>query len=376
MGPARQVGVVAALLVALVASGPAPAAVAQDGGSGELAAARAEAARLEREVARLDTEVEVLAEANAAAQARLDQVIQAAYRQRAALERSELALAATRETFAGDVRDLYARGPLAPLALLLGARDTHELALAGGVAGRVLERDRQALAVTGLAAGTVRTRLAELEATQAEAVALRRRLADQATAIGERLERRRAVLATARAEVRALVQAERARREAVRRALVAAAALRARGFGLGDFADAPAPSPTAAAAVRAALDQLGKPYRWGATGPEAFDCSGLVRWAYEQAGLALPRTSREQWWAGRPVDAGGLRPGDLVFWATDPTNPATIHHVGIYVGQALMVHAPYTGAQVRVDPLRPGGYAGATRPAGGGVGAAPTSRAR
>jgi peptidoglycan DL-endopeptidase CwlO len=367
MGPARQVRIGVALVVALVASAPSPAALAQPGpgGSGQLAAARAEAARLEREVARLDTEVEVLAEANAAAQGRLDQVIQAAHRQRAALERSELALQATRETFAGDVRDLYARGPLAPLALLLGARDTHELALAGGVAGRVLERDRQALAVTGLAAGTVRTRLAELEATQAEAVSLRRRLAGQAAAIGERLERRRAVLATARAEVRALVQAEWARREAVRRALVAAAALRARGFGLGAFADAPAPSPTAAAAVRAALDQIGKPYRWGATGPEAFDCSGLVRWAYAQAGLALPRTSREQWWAGRPVDAGGLRPGDLVFWATDPTNPATIHHVGIYVGQALMVHAPHTGAHVRVDPLRQGGYAGATRPAGG-----------
>jgi peptidoglycan DL-endopeptidase RipA len=65
------------------------------------------------------------------------------------------------------------------------------------------------------------------------------------------------------------------------------------------------------------------------------------------------------------VDVGGLRTGDLVFWATDPTDPATIHHVGIYVGQALMVHAPYTGALVRVDPLRPGGYAGATRPVGG-----------
>ena len=360
------------LAVALAAAGPAPAVVAQatpgpDGGSGvrAIAAARAEAARLEREVARLDTEVEVLAEANAAAQERLDAVIQAAHRQQAALERSELALQATREMFAGDVRDLYARGPLAPLALLLGARDTHELALAGGVAGRVLERDRQAVALTGLAAGTVRTRVAELEATQAEAVALRRRLAGQAAAIGERLERRRAVLATARAEVRALVQAEWARREAVRRALVAAAALRARAFGLGGFADAPAPSPAAAAAVRAALDEVGKPYRWGATGPGSFDCSGLVRWAYAQAGLALPRTSREQWWAGSPVEVAGLRPGDLVFWASDPADPATIHHVGIYVGQALMVHAPHTGALVRVDPLRPGGYAGAIRPGGG-----------
>jgi peptidoglycan DL-endopeptidase CwlO len=368
-----------------LAAGPSPAAVAQpapgppvnggsgglkasppvNGGSRDLAAARAEAARLQREVARLDTEVEVLAEANSAAQGRLDAVIQDAHRQQAALERSELALQATRDAFAGDVRDLYARGPLAPLALLLGARDTHELALAGGVAGRVLERDREALAVTGLAAGTVRTRVAELEATQAQAVVLRRRLDGQAAEIGERLDRRRAMLATARAEVRALVQAEWVRREAVRRALVAAAALRARGLGFGAFADAPAPSPQAAAAVRAALDQIGKPYLWGATGPGSFDCSGLVRWAYAQAGVPLPRTSREQFRAGPPVEDGGLRPGDLVFWATDPTDPSTIHHVGIYVGQGLMVHAPYTGALVRVDPLRPGGYAGATRPAGG-----------
>jgi cell wall-associated NlpC family hydrolase len=358
-------GAVVLVALGLVAAGPAPAAPAQEAG-GALTAARAEAARLEREVARLDTEVEVLAEAHAAAQARLDRVIQAAHRQKAALERSELALQATRETFAGDVRDLYARGPLAPLGLLLEARDAHQLALAGGVAGRVLERDRRALAETGLAAGTVRTRVTRLEATQAEAVGLRQRLANQAAAIGERLDRRRAVLATARAEVRALVRAERARREAARRALVAAAALRARALGLGTFADAPAPSKVAAAAVRIALGQVGKPYRWGASGPESFDCSGLVRWAYGHAGLALPRTSREQWWAGRHVEAGGLRPGDLLFWATNPADPATIHHVAIYVGQALMVHAPHTGALVRVDPLRPDGYAGATRPGTGG----------
>ena len=104
----------------------------------------------------------------------------------------------------------------------------------------------------------------------------------------------------------------------------------------------------------------------GASGPESFDCSGLVRWAYAHAGLALPRTAREQWWAGRHVEVSGLRPGDLVFWATNPADPATIHHVAVYVGQALMVHAPHTGALVRVDPLRPDGYAGATRPGTGG----------
>jgi cell wall-associated NlpC family hydrolase len=81
--------------------------------------------------------------------------------------------------------------------------------------------------------------------------------------------------------------------------------------------------------------------------------------------VALPRTSREQWWAGAQVGPGALRPGDLVFWATDPSAAATIHHVGVYVGQGLMVHAPHTGALVRVDPMRSRGYAGATRPTSG-----------
>jgi cell wall-associated NlpC family hydrolase len=234
--------------------------------------------------------------------------------------------------------------------------------VATGVAGGVLDRDLKALSNVGLATGTVRARVAELGATQAETLALQERLAAQEAAIGELLTTRKAMLATARAEVRAQVRAEQARQEAARRAMVAAAAVKARTLGFAALADSPAPNRTAAAAVRTALGQVGKPYRWGATGPASFDCSGLVRFAYAHAGLTLPRTSRQQWSAGRHLQVPDLRPGDLVFWAHDPANPATIHHVGMYVGQGLMVHAPHTGALVRVDALRPGGYAGATRP--------------
>jgi peptidoglycan DL-endopeptidase CwlO len=352
--------VVVLALAALAASFPLPARAAP--GTASLAKARAEAARLEREVDRLDVRVETLAEAHAEVQARLDGLIQAAHRNQDDLERSEAALQATRAVYADDVRDLYARGPLAPLELLLAAGDLHELAVAGGVARGVLDRDQRALASVGLATGTVRARVGELEATQAQTLALRQRLADQEAAIGRLLAARRSMLATARAEVRAQLRAEQARQAAARRALVAAATARARALGFASLADVPAPNPTAAAAVRAALGQVGKPYRWGATGPASFDCSGLVRFAYAQAGLSLPRTSRQQWSAGRHVPVDGLRPGDLVFWARDPADPATIHHVGLYVGQGLMVHAPHTGALVRVDALRPAGYAGATRP--------------
>jgi peptidoglycan DL-endopeptidase CwlO len=352
-----------AALAAVLAPGPALTAPG-DPGPAALTSARAEAARLQREVAGLDVKVETLAEEHSAAQARLDGLIQAAHRHQAALERSELKLQETQADYAGDVRDLYARGPLAPLELLLAAGDIHELAVATGVARGVLGRDLAALSSVGLATGTVRARVAELGATQAETLALRERLASQEAAIGQLLTARKAMLATARAEVRAQVRAEQARREAARRAMVAAAAAKARTLGFAAFADSPAPSP-AAAAVRAALGQVGKPYRWGATGPASFDCSGLTRFAYTAAGLSLPRTSRQQWSAGRHLDVAGLRPGDLVFWAHDPANPATIHHVGMYVGQGLMVHAPHTGALVRVDAMRPSGYAGATRPGRG-----------
>jgi hypothetical protein len=78
----------------------------------------------------------------------------------------------------------------------------------------------------------------------------------------------------------------------------------------------------------------------GGDGPATFDRFGLVRFAYAHAGLSLPRTSRQQWPAGRHVQVADLRPGDLVFFAHDPARPATIHHVAMCVGQGLMVHAP------------------------------------
>jgi hypothetical protein len=128
-----------AALAAVLAPGPALTAPG-DPGPAALTSARAEAARLQREVAGLDVKVETLAEEHSAAQARLDGLIQAAHRHQAALERSELKLQETQADYAGDVRDLYARGPLAPLELLLAAGDIHELAVATGVARGVLGR--------------------------------------------------------------------------------------------------------------------------------------------------------------------------------------------------------------------------------------------
>ncbi|PNG20613.1 C40 family peptidase [Streptomyces cahuitamycinicus] len=111
----------------------------------------------------------------------------------------------------------------------------------------------------------------------------------------------------------------------------------------------------AAAAVSYAYQKLGSPYVWGATGPNAFDCSGLVQAAYRAAGVSLPRTTYSQIAAGRRVSRSELLPGDLVFFY------AGISHVGIYVGNGRMIHAPNPSAPVRVAPLDEMPYAGATR---------------
>jgi cell wall-associated NlpC family hydrolase len=120
----------------------------------------------------------------------------------------------------------------------------------------------------------------------------------------------------------------------------------------------------AAAAVQFAYSELGKPYRWGATGELGFyDCSGLMLRAYQKGGITLPRTSRQQWYAGARVwNVADMRPGDLVFYAYNTADPATIHHVGIYIGAGNMIDAPYTGANVRITPFLRGDFIGAVRP--------------
>jgi cell wall-associated NlpC family hydrolase len=130
----------------------------------------------------------------------------------------------------------------------------------------------------------------------------------------------------------------------------------------------------AAAAVRYAFDRLGSPYKWGATGEQGFyDCSGLMQKAYEAGGLQLPRTSRLQWHFGARVwEASQMQPGDLVFYAYNTADPATIHHVGIYIGAGNMIDAPYTGATVRITPFLRGDFIGAVRPTAQGPAVAGT----
>ncbi len=108
-------------------------------------------------------------------------------------------------------------------------------------------------------------------------------------------------------------------------------------------------------ALAAALTRVGDPYVWGATGPDEFDCSGLVQWAFHQVGINLPRTSEEQVTVGTPVSRDQLQPGDVVFFYSD------VSHVGIYAGNGMLLHASTFGVPVQVMPMAPYPYYGARR---------------
>lgn len=111
------------------------------------------------------------------------------------------------------------------------------------------------------------------------------------------------------------------------------------------------PNDAAADAIEFALGEQGKPYVWGAEGPDSYDCSGLMLRAYEAAGVTLPRVSRDQYTAGAMLPVERAQPGDLVFWAYDPSDPSTIHHVAMYLGDGRIVEAQQSGVPVHIRDI-------------------------
>ncbi|WP_233526410.1 C40 family peptidase [Actinomadura spongiicola] len=186
-------------------------------------------------------------------------------------------------------------------------------------------------------------------------------------------EKRRLEELLGRAQAHA-VRVKRARE----RALEKAEAIKARAEFAGSVLPGAEPSSAAvrgAVAVRAALKWLGTPYAWGGgtvagpshgvaqgAGTVGFDCSGLVMYAWHQAGVRLDHWTGTQWASGPHIPIDALRRGDLVFFAKDTSDPATIHHVGIYLGKGRMVEAPFTGGRVRVSSIYRADLIGATRP--------------
>lgn len=310
---------------------------------------QADARRIKAQVDELDQQVEIAAEqyneANAAHQELVNQI-----------QATEEKLAATnaridvlQQHLSVRANSMYRSGPIGFLEVLFNAQDFEEFAATWDLLRDM--NDQEAANVAELKDAREEAEAAKVELAEQEAAAqeVLDRMAANKASIESQLRERQSMLRGVEAEIAALEEAERAREEAAARAAVSRASSSARTF----------PPPTRAArseVVNIAMRYLGAPYRWGASGPNSFDCSGFTMFVYAQVGVSLPHSSRAQINSGQRVSMSDLQPGDLVFFGSP------IHHVGIYVGGGQYIHAPRTGDVVKISSLSRGDYAGACRP--------------
>ena len=263
------------------------------------------------------------------------------------------------------VRSLYIAGPPTLFDITVSGRDAEALLHGYDDARWVFRADQAHLAAAARAAARAAAAERELAAALADQQRLEKDARAAATAVKARLAQQRTLLASASAEVQRLLAEQRAaqqRAAAVLAKLVRDAQARAGArLGVTIGPESTPMSPLVRLVLAAAEAELGKPYQWGATGPAAYDCSGLVQYAFAAAGVRLPRTSREQWYAGTHPAPGDVAPSYLLFWASSPTDPGTIHHVAIYVGNGYMIASPHSGSFVQIRPVYSTGFFGVSR---------------
>jgi cell wall-associated NlpC family hydrolase len=404
----RAAGVTAIAAVALgVAPGVADAQP-QNPSNGDISAAQqaadaaaAQEGQINGQLAAAQAKVD---DANAQAALALDQywrkqqayddAVASAQKAKAAATKAQADLTAARAAVASFARDSYMSGStssrmtsmvtsgspaqlLERMALLSAAGDHRSQ-----VVTTVTVVEKQA-ASADTAAQTAMNQAGELKqqataaldsarAVRADAVAQAAAFQTQETAAQAQLQQAQQTVSTLQSQRAAATQYDQ------QQAAAAAAAAAAR-------APAPAPAPAPAASgssavetmIAAASRWIGTPYAWGGgslTGPSmgfdidygvvGFDCSGLTRYAFAQAGITIPRVAADQYWAGPHVSRANLQRGDLVFWATNTSDPSSIHHVAIYLGNNQILEAPESGSVVRVASMtyRWNGFIGGARP--------------
>ncbi len=203
----------------------------------------------------------------------------------------------------------------------------------------------------------LRTSKQEVQAKLAEARALLSKLTaeerERLAAIEREKEQEARRKAVEKAKQEAEAEAERKRREKAREQNQGGGT----GTGTGSGTGSPDTTAKADKVLAFARAQMGKPYVWGAAGPSSYDCSGLTQAAWKTAGVQLPRTTWDQVKSGKRVETKDLLPGDLVFFYDD------ISHVGIYIGDGKMIHAPKPGTNVREESIFYMPIYGSVRPA-------------
>ncbi|HLG01472.1 MAG TPA: NlpC/P60 family protein [Acidimicrobiia bacterium] len=361
----------------------------------QLAEKRAEAARIADEVEEIGTRASIALEAYRQGQVLLEEADVALFEARRRVEELRGHYEATRELADSRIVDMY-QGQDAPDPLtMFDAKNAQDLGSRQHYTSVVAARDRRALGLLRVRRADLAKEERRVERQRDEVAAQTEALKEQKVTVEAAMADRRSALDRAQGELAALVAEEQQRRqaaeearqrEAARRRAEADARRRAEeearraattttAPGAPPASVGPTPTTTAAAAppsepsgpappvhprageaVQAAMDKLGAPYQWGANGPDSFDCSGLTSYAWAAVGVRIPRSSGMQKAGLPPVGLSAIAPGDLLFFGTP------VHHVGMYIGDAKMVNAPFTGDYVRIDSIYRRDFVGAARP--------------
>ena len=291
---------------------------------------------------------------------------------RADISAAELVVDRLERQMAGRVDDaeelaqeMYKSGPVGGMEAVLSSDTLAEMDARIAYVEETEETNAQVFERLAADRSILEDELEQLEEARAQAAAKEAELAELTEEIEAKVASQEDEIAELNAAIERAERREAAREAAAEEAAEEAAAEEAAveeasGGSAGGSAPVPstppAPSAGAQAAVDAALSQVGKPYVWGAAGPDSYDCSGLTMWAWAQAGVSLPHNSGMQYDATPRVAQGDWQPGDLLFFGSP------IHHVAMYIGRGQMVEAPYTGSQVRVVSAYRSDYVGAGRP--------------
>jgi cell wall-associated NlpC family hydrolase len=383
------------VLAVLFSSHTVPAGVAAADTIGEK---RAEAERITRQLEQQSRRVSILAEDYDEARVRIGELEKELSAARAKVAATDARAGEVRGRLKGQAVEAYVQGGAAPtLALLASADASQDLAVRSQYVRTVTsgavdvldelrevrqdldaQRERLDAARTEADAAAALAEARRREAAQAEAAQQRtlRQVQGELSALVEAEAKRRAEEEARR--VQAELAARRARQEAVAREAAkrastttaprasapvvtvrppttAAGGTGSTGGSAGSSGSAGAPAAGAEAAIAEARRQLGKPYQYGAGGPDSFDCSGLTSWAWRAGGVTLPHSSRAQWSATSRVTIDELQPGDLVFYGSP------IHHVGLFIGGGQMIEAPETGKYVQYASIFRRDFVGAGR---------------
>ena len=394
------VAVLAGSLLAPVSAAPASAGHGHGPSARAVAAGRAAVSQRERQVRRAAARLVDARAALQQLQARAEIAIEAyngarvrevADRRQATAADVVLAaathqLGSAQQRVARFARTAYITGGLSSIDALLTANGPQDMIDRAGTLEVISRSQRDAteafdaarvyqLVVSRQAHTTLLRAQADARAAARARSQAQKAVAQQTAALTSLVQRRHRLarlLADARRHASALERARllsiaRARARAAARAAAAQVVQtqhRSTGGATGAVAGTVSAS-TEQQAVQQAESQIGKPYEWGAAGPDTYDCSGLTMWAYAQVGVHIDHYTGYQWQEGVRIATSAMRPGDLAFFATNTSDPNTIHHVGMYIGNGEMVEAPYTGANVRISSVWRPDLIGVIRPYAG-----------